>query len=173
MINHHNAARLATTRENPVGNRPTSPRSRAVTERLRTLDTTAFNEGIRSVARRLLFSTPLEHHKFLSELAREEERVQMKQLQRLLGIAATSSRPEDREAVVDLVRMHCDVQRELLGVEVAGDLETEAQGSADCAARAFERTRTRAAKERALETLRRHFAALRALIDSIEAHPVQ
>lgn len=170
MINHHNASGLATSRENP------EVRRSAIAGRLRTLETSAFSDAIRAIARRLYFSTPTattKEHEFLQEVAREECRVQMKQLQRLLGIAAQSTRPEDREALVDLVRHHCDVQRECLDVIVASDLETAAQGAGDVDIRQFERQRTRATKERALASLRRHFAALRALIDSIEAQPVQ
>lgn len=168
MIHHHNAAGLATVRKN-------AETARTVVARLRAQDTDMFVDALRTIARQLYFSTPTaseKDHDFLQEIAREERRVQMKQLQRLLGIAAQSTRPEHRLALVDLVRRHCDAQREQLDVLIANDLETEAQGYADCAARAFERTRTRATKERALDTLRRHFAALRALIDSIEAHPV-
>lgn len=167
MTHHHNARPLATVRQNPEGE---------TSRRLRAQDTQAFVAGLQQIARSLYFSTPrasAKDHEFLQEIAREEQRVQMKQLQRLIGIAALSTRPEHRLALVDLIRLHCDTQRECLDPVIASDLETEVQGPADVDTRMFERVRTRATKERALASLRRHFAALRALIDSVEAAPVQ
>lgn len=167
MTHHYNAAPLATVRTDTES---------GASQRLRTTDEHAFVRGLQSIARQLYFSTPrasTKDHEFLQEIAREEQRVQMKQLQRLIAIAATSTRPEHRLALVDLIRLHCDTQRECLDVVAASDLETDAQGSADSDTRRFEHVRTRATKERALDSLRRHFAALRALIDSVESAPVQ
>jgi len=166
---HHNAAPLATDRTQPE-------RRTTVAQRARTADNHTFVKGLQGIARQLYFSTPRateRDHEFLQEIAREEQRVQMKQLQRLISIAALSTRPEHRLALVDLIRLHCDTQRECLDVVIASDLETEVQGPADVDTRMFERVRTRATKERALTSLRRHYAALRALIDSVESCSVQ
>jgi hypothetical protein len=166
MINHHNAEPLATVRTNP---------ERVISERLRAIDVESFATELQHIARHLYFSTPRAPEKdreFLQEIARAEQRVQMKQLQRLMAIASQSTRPEHRMALVDLVRRHCDTQRVCLDVVIASDVETEAQGPGDVDIRQFERVRTRATKERALASLRRHFAALRALIDSVESCPV-
>ncbi len=168
MLNHHDTERLATLR--------TEAKPSAIATRLRGVDCVTFMDRLRSVARQLYFSTPYASktdRQFLQDLARDEARVQMKQLQHLMAIASKSTRPEHKVALVDLVRMHCDVEQECLDVVVASDLETEVQGPADLDTRMFEHRRDRPSKERALASLRRHFAAIRALIDSIEAQQVQ
>jgi hypothetical protein len=172
---HNNASGLATARTEA---KPRSPRreskTRTLATRLRAADTATFTADLRTVARQLYFSTPSASQadrQFLQDVARDDVRVQLKQLQRLIAIAAESTRPEHRLALSELVRRHCDVQRECLDVVIASDHETEVQGAFDSSIRTFERHRTRAAKERALEHGRRHYAALRALLDSIEATP--
>jgi hypothetical protein len=149
----------------PTGSGPHTSRSGART----------FAEKVQHIARRLFFSArnlTSSDKQFLGDLARAERRYEMKALQRLIGIAERSDRPEDREALAELIRAECLRSTPAVrDVGVAFDLETRAQGEADVAQRAFERRRTRATKEAAIEKLTTHLYGLRASLDAVEATP--
>lgn len=141
-------------------------------KRLASIDGAAFVAALQTIARSLYMSAPRASdadRQFLQDIARGDQRVKMLQLQRLLAIAKGSTRPEHKVALEDLVRFHVQTTGEVLDPVVASDVETEAQGPADVDVRLFERHRDRPSKERALASLRRHYAALRTLIDSIES----
>lgn len=126
------------------------------------------------VARRLYFSAAVgpEDKQFLQDFARDEQRYQLRALQRLVYCASRSTKPEDREALAEYVRGHC-----LRAIAVPtdprllGDLETAAQGPHDMTWRDFERTPSRATRDRAIETGTAHLRGLRAELDLLQHYP--
>lgn len=134
----------------------------------------AFLATLQFIARRLLFSVlglTDDERQFLHDVARSEHRYRMIALQRLMAIAARSVKPEDREALAEVVRAWC-----LAGVpavtdiRLAGDLETRAQGEHDVAWRAFEVSPSLVTCERAIETGTAHEYGLRAQRDTLLAY---
>lgn len=136
-----------------------------------TLTGTAFEEQLQSLAQRLLSSVlglTTADKQFLRDLARDEARYPMRTLRRLIGLAAMSVRPEDREALAELVRAEILAQTQsAFCLATAFDHETEANGAADVAQRAYERERTRSTWEWCLSTLTRQMAATRQAIDAV------
>jgi hypothetical protein len=99
-----------------------------------------------------------------------EDRYPMKTLARLMAIAAHSVRPEDREALPELIRRECLVGvPSVLDARLVGRLETQAQGNHDLAWIDFEWSPSRITCERANETARAHFYGLRAQLDTLNA----
>lgn len=129
---------------------------------------------LQTVARRLFFSTidlDSSDRQFLQDFIRPECRYPMAALCRLISISSHSVRPEDREAVPEVLRgWILRTVPAVYDVALVGDLETKAQGDHDVAWRAFERIRDRLTRERAIETGTAHFNGLRAQLDTLHAH---
>lgn len=136
-------------------------------------NSSGFVDELQFIARRLLVSAiglPEADRQFLWDVARGEGRYRMVALQRLAGISCRSVKPEDREALAELVRRECLCGvPSIYDVGLAFDLETKAQGEADVAQRQFERRPTLATRTAAIETLTGQYFATRASLDAVEA----
>lgn len=124
------------------------------------------------IARRLIFTAAVSDadRQFLHDFARPEQRYPMKALQRLIHCARCSTRPEDREALAEMIRAHCIAGATVPDVRTALDVETAVQGPADVAAREFERQPSRTTRAVAIERHTAHQTALRAVLDSLHVH---
>jgi hypothetical protein len=123
-----------------------------------------FQESLKAIARRLLFSAiglGDGERDLLHDIIKG--RYPMKTLQRMASIAARSVRIEDREALPEMIRGECHAGLQAIhDRHVAGEIETSAQGPHDLAWRAFEIHPTRVTRERATETAVAHIAGLHA-----------
>lgn len=129
-----------------------------------------FVAGLQTIARRLLFSTPRlasTDRQFLYDVARQEARFPMTGLRRLMAIAAHSTKPEDREALPELIRAECLVGVHAVDVAIAFDEETAAQGIADVAQRAYERHPSPTTQARVVEAFTAHLTGLRRSLDAV------
>lgn len=129
-----------------------------------------FERDVEHLARRLRLSVPgltdgEVHH--LKDVA--DQRYRFVSLQRLMAIAARSTRPDDREALAEFVRREC-----LLGIDVirdraiVGRLEVVAQGPHDVAWNEYTLNPSRENAQRATGTGRAHIHGLRAQLDHLE-----
>jgi len=136
----------------------------------------SFSDEIRSVARRLFFSTPsasAADKQFLQDIARDECRYPMKAVERLARIAQQSTRPEHQDALAEVIRRRSLPIANRVDVGTAFDHELQAQTIADVAQREFERHPSKATKETVLERLAAHAVAIRESISAIMAARVQ
>jgi hypothetical protein len=136
-----------------------------------------FVEQLAQIARNLRVSTPGltdEESHLLKDVA--DERYQMVALQKLMSVSSRSRKPEDREALAELIRQRCVVGAVAVeNARLAGDLETQAQGEADTAWRAYEqslcpetgRARCRVTVERTREKMLAHYHGVRAVLDNL------
>ena len=135
-----------------------------------------FDEGLAFLARRLRFSVAkLSDHEsdLLSDYGRGasvdgEVRYRLRTFRALCEIAGRSNRPEDREALPELVRAeilrHARVQ---VCLRSAIDEGTAAVGPALVAQRAFERNPCKAAWSALRDALLRQHAATRLALDAV------
>jgi hypothetical protein len=128
---------------------------------------------LRTAARQLYFSAvgvDAADRQFLQDFARDEERYQLVALQRLVAIARCSVKPEDREAIAEIIRGELlDGVPAVQDVQFAGELEMKAQAEHDLAWRAFELSPCRAHRDRAIETGTLHLHGIRAQLDAAHA----
>lgn len=136
----------------------------------------SFDEGLGLLARRLRFSVAdLDDgdRQLLADFGRGasrdgEVRYRMLTVRHLCAIAGRSTRPEDRDALPELLRAeilrHAGPQ---LCVGTAFDEETAAVGPADVAQRAFERNPCEAAWVVCRDTLMKQHAATRMALDAL------
>lgn len=132
-----------------------------------------FTEEFQAIARRLLFSCPAtstSERQFLQDVARG--RYPMKALERMTRIAAGSTRPEHREALALFVREISAPRYGAVSIAAAFDEETRTNGEADMAQRYFERERTRANQERAIDALHAQEIATREAITAVRTAKV-
>jgi hypothetical protein len=135
----------------------------------------AFTEGLSAIARKLLFSVPdlaPGDKQLLKDFARADARYPMKTLQRLITLSEHSTRPEDREALAELVRSRVIRGAQTPTVPDAFDVETVAQGLFNVEKRSFERHPDPVTKDRCVEAGTRELAAARAALDAVLAAPV-
>jgi hypothetical protein len=132
---------------------------------------TDLKASLEMIARRLLFSSvgaSEEQRDLLHDVARG--RYPMKTLAEMIAIARSSVKPEDREALAEMIRgLLLDGVPAISDPRIAGDLEMRAQVEHDFAWRAFEFTQTRTTRDRALETGTLHQYGLRAQLDVLHA----
>ncbi len=136
----------------------------------RTHTEVSFAEAIQSVARRLYFSCPkadTSDRQFLQDVMRGECRYPMKGLERLARVAQQSTRPEHREALAEVIREFSTPLPGTVSLATAFDDETRAQGIADLEQRRFERERSRARQEAAIEALHAQEIATREAITAV------
>ena len=160
QTNHNRLAALADARTNAEGAALHDP-------------TDSFADGIRTVARRLIFSCPdasTDDKQFLQDVARAEIRYPMKALERLTRISQQSRRPEHREALAELVREYSTPCLGHVSVAAAFDEETRTNGDADMAQRFFEREPSPANRDRVLEALHAQAIATREAMTAVRRH---
>lgn len=135
-----------------------------------------FARDLQLIARRLYVSAPTlpqSDRQFLKDVARDERRYGFISLQRLISCSRQSVKPEDREALPELIRgeILSGVPLEF-NIAMAFDAETFAQGEADNAQRLYERRLCAASRDVAIEKLTVHHAALRASLDAVLANRI-
>lgn len=127
--------------------------------------------ALQRLARALYFSAgpniSPRNREFLQDFARGEARYQLVALQRLIMCARASCKPEDREALAEIIRAELLADEPTKCVATAFDYETTANGEANNAQRQFERTRCRSSWERARDALMQQYAATRASLDAL------
>jgi hypothetical protein len=127
--------------------------------------------SLEMIARRLLFSSvgaSDEQRDLLHDVARG--RYPMKTLAEMIAIARMSVKPEDREALAEMIRgLLLEGVPAISEPRIAGDLELRAQVEHDFAWRDFEFRQTRVTRDRAIETGTFHQFGLRAQLDVLHA----
>lgn len=133
-----------------------------------------FARDVAQLARGLRLSvldlTDAERH-LLKDVA--EQRYPMKTLVTVMSICSRSYRPEQREALAELVRRECLRNAEVPhDVAAAFDLETQATAEAELPQREYERRRCPASKRFVLDRLLRQLHFTRAAIDVVHADQI-
>lgn len=135
----------------------------------------SFDEKLARITRRLRYSVTnlaADEQQLLDDYGRGasrsgEARYRLVTFRRLIAIARRSRRPEDREALPELIRDEIAEGGAPLDVEVAFDRETPAPGAADVAQRAFEQDPNPITRERCLEALDKQLATTRDARDAV------
>jgi len=136
-----------------------APAVAAATRSHQASDAERFKRGVILIARQLYFSCPAideQDRRFLSDVAREEGRYQLKAIQRLARISRESVNPAHRQALTGLIQEFSgasDVVDPAIDLGIAFDRETTINGECNNAQRAFERFPTPANQQRVVEAL--------------------
>lgn len=139
----------------------------------------SFDLQLGHIARRLRFSVPNldgREMRLLDEYGRGaslhgEGRYRLITFRSLLAIARRSRKPEDRDALAELVRGEIHRGTAPTSIELAFDAETGSTGPTDVEQRAYEHNPTPITWARCKAALEKQLAATRAALDAVNADP--